>query len=124
MLMSCQTREEEEEERRSPDDNLELTGIVLTRNSSSSDHSKMKLSVCVLFLSCLVLAAAFPAPREERLQGLLTKLEDLVVGIGEQLEMEMDKRDQAEDTDLAMEEELLEMEMAKRQPPPKTSHRG
>ncbi|CAH1239376.1 Hypp5815 [Branchiostoma lanceolatum] len=65
----------------------------------------MKLSVCVLFLGCLVLAAAFPAPREERLQGLLAELEDLVVGIGEQLEMEMDKRDQVDDDEDMLDED-------------------
>ncbi|KAI8486050.1 hypothetical protein Bbelb_361500 [Branchiostoma belcheri] len=39
----------------------------------------MKLSVCLLFLGCLVLVAeAMSEPREEDLQGLLTELEDLV----------------------------------------------
>ncbi|XP_078657120.1 uncharacterized protein LOC144903151 [Branchiostoma floridae x Branchiostoma belcheri] len=47
----------------------------------------MKLSVCLLFLGCLVLAAAaLPAKRQEMpppydLEGLLTKLEDLVDGL-------------------------------------------
>ncbi|KAI8516920.1 hypothetical protein Bbelb_055010 [Branchiostoma belcheri] len=49
----------------------------------------MKMSVCLLFLGCLVLTAAFPAPREEDLQGLLTKLGDLV---DELKEVRMEKR--------------------------------
>ncbi|CAH1273299.1 Hypp5080 [Branchiostoma lanceolatum] len=60
----------------------------------------MKLPVCVLFLGCLVLAAAFPAPREEELDGLLTELRDVVASLAElQLQeagMQMEKRiDQA-----------------------------
>ncbi|XP_078587512.1 regulator of microtubule dynamics protein 1-like isoform X2 [Branchiostoma floridae x Branchiostoma japonicum] len=42
---------------------------------SSPDHLKMKLTVCVIFFDFLVLTAAFPALREEGLQGLLTELE-------------------------------------------------
>ncbi|CAH1249895.1 Hypp8712 [Branchiostoma lanceolatum] len=48
---------------------------------SLPDQWKMKLSVCVLFLGCLVLAAAIPAPREEGLQALRDRLEDLVTDI-------------------------------------------
>ncbi|XP_066291756.1 uncharacterized protein [Branchiostoma lanceolatum] len=77
--------------------------------SSSPDHSKMKLSVCVLFLGCLVLAAAFPAPREEGLQALRDKLEDLVTGIEALQEAAMEKREQAEE-DLLAEDEDLEAE--------------
>ncbi|XP_078597473.1 uncharacterized protein LOC144873732 [Branchiostoma floridae x Branchiostoma japonicum] len=76
----------------------------------------MKVTLSVLFLACVVLAAAIPAPREEGLQGLLTEIKDMVAGIEEQLEMEMGKRDQAdEDEDLEAEaEDLQEMEMEKR----------
>ncbi|KAI8498561.1 hypothetical protein Bbelb_237630 [Branchiostoma belcheri] len=49
---------------------------------------KMKLSVCLPFLGCLVLATAIPVPRQD-LQGLLTELED---GLEELLEVEMEKR--------------------------------
>ncbi|XP_078698118.1 uncharacterized protein LOC144925819 [Branchiostoma floridae x Branchiostoma belcheri] len=49
----------------------------------------MKLSVCLPFLGCLVLATAIPVPRHEDLQGLLTELED---GLEELLEVEMEKR--------------------------------
>ncbi|CAH1252338.1 Hypp9257 [Branchiostoma lanceolatum] len=53
----------------------------------------MKLSVCVLFLGCLlVLAAAIPAEDEEDLQGLLTELEDMVDQIGELQEVGMENR--------------------------------
>ncbi|XP_066291757.1 uncharacterized protein [Branchiostoma lanceolatum] len=69
----------------------------------------MKLSVCVLFLGCLVLAAAFPAPREEGLQALRDKLEDLVTGIEALQEAAMEKREQAEE-DLLAEDEDLEAE--------------
>ncbi|XP_035675813.1 uncharacterized protein LOC118415366 [Branchiostoma floridae] len=76
----------------------------------------MKVTLSVLFLACVVLAAAIPAPREEGLQGLLTEIKDMVAGIEEQLDMEMGKRDQAdEDEDLEAEaEDLQEMEMEKR----------
>ncbi|CAH1273069.1 Hypp5037 [Branchiostoma lanceolatum] len=69
----------------------------------------MKLSVCVLFLGCLVLAAAIPAPREEGLQALRDKLEDLVAGIEALQEAAMEKREQAEE-DLLAEDEDLEAE--------------
>ncbi|KAI8500480.1 hypothetical protein Bbelb_220460 [Branchiostoma belcheri] len=54
----------------------------------------MKLSVCLLFLGCLVLVTeAIPAPREEDLQGLLTQLEDLVDELeGAVAEAGMEKR--------------------------------
>ncbi|KAI8506550.1 hypothetical protein Bbelb_159770 [Branchiostoma belcheri] len=54
----------------------------------------MKLSVCLLFLGCLVLAvAAMPADREEDLQGLLTELEDLANELHVDVaEVGMDKR--------------------------------
>ncbi|XP_019647737.1 PREDICTED: uncharacterized protein LOC109488037 [Branchiostoma belcheri] len=50
----------------------------------------MKLSVCLPFLGCLVLATAIPVPRHEDLQGLLTELED---GLEELLEVEMENRE-------------------------------
>ncbi|XP_019628124.1 PREDICTED: uncharacterized protein LOC109472712 [Branchiostoma belcheri] len=54
----------------------------------------MKLSVCLLFLGCLVLVTeAIPAPREEDLQGLLTELEDSVDELeGAVAEAGMEKR--------------------------------
>ncbi|KAI8494852.1 hypothetical protein Bbelb_274570 [Branchiostoma belcheri] len=59
----------------------------------------MKLSVCLLFLGCLVLAAAaMPADREEDLQGLLTKLGELVDVLEDLDELEMEKRGSAFDT--------------------------
>ncbi|XP_078603014.1 uncharacterized protein LOC144877032 [Branchiostoma floridae x Branchiostoma japonicum] len=74
----------------------------------------MKISMCLVLLGCLALAAAFPAPREEGLQGLLTEIKDMVAGIEEQMEME--KRDQPdEDEDLEAEaEDLRELELKKR----------
>ncbi|XP_078597343.1 uncharacterized protein LOC144873660 [Branchiostoma floridae x Branchiostoma japonicum] len=74
----------------------------------------MKLTISVLFLACVVLAAAIPAPREEGLQDLLTEIKDMVAGIEEHLAME--KRDQAdEDEDLeAKAEDLQDLEMEKR----------
>ncbi|XP_066285845.1 uncharacterized protein [Branchiostoma lanceolatum] len=66
----------------------------------------MKLSVCVLFLGCLVLAAAFPAPREEGLQALRDQLEDLLAGIEDLEEAAMEKREQAEEDLLAEDEDL------------------
>ncbi|XP_078597345.1 uncharacterized protein LOC144873662 [Branchiostoma floridae x Branchiostoma japonicum] len=71
----------------------------------------MKLTISVLFLACVVLAAAVPAPREEGLQGLLTEIKDMVAGIEE-----LEKRDQAdEDEELEAEaEDLQDMEMEKR----------
>ncbi|XP_078686848.1 uncharacterized protein LOC144919324 [Branchiostoma floridae x Branchiostoma belcheri] len=53
----------------------------------------MKLSVCLLFLGCLVLVTdAIAEPREEDLQGLLTELKDLVDEL-EVAEVGMEKRD-------------------------------
>ncbi|XP_066269604.1 uncharacterized protein [Branchiostoma lanceolatum] len=81
----------------------------------------MKLSVCVLFLGCLVLAAAFPAPREEGLQALRDQLEGLLAGIEDLQEAAMEKREQAEEDLLAEDEDLeaeaeepQEVEMGKR----------
>ncbi|XP_078661074.1 uncharacterized protein LOC144905337 isoform X1 [Branchiostoma floridae x Branchiostoma belcheri] len=52
----------------------------------------MKLTVCLLFLGCLVLVAeAIAEPREEDLQGLLAELEDLVDEL-EVAEVGMEKR--------------------------------
>ncbi|XP_019627155.1 PREDICTED: uncharacterized protein LOC109472027 isoform X1 [Branchiostoma belcheri] len=57
----------------------------------------MKLSVCLLFLGCLVLVAeAMSEPREEDLQDLLTELEDLVDEL-EVTELGMEKRNQVRD---------------------------
>ncbi|CAH1244244.1 Hypp7233 [Branchiostoma lanceolatum] len=52
----------------------------------------MKLTVCVLFLGCLVLAAAFPAPREEDLVGDLEDLVDGLEELGVEMEVDMAKR--------------------------------
>ncbi|KAI8483380.1 hypothetical protein Bbelb_388430 [Branchiostoma belcheri] len=57
----------------------------------------MKLTVCLLFLGCLVLVAeAIPEPREEDLQDLLTELEDLVDEL-EVAEVRMEKRESYEE---------------------------
>jgi len=70
----------------------------------------MKLALCgVLFLCCVVLAAAVPARREEE---LLSDLKDLVAGLKEDLQVEMEMRDQEADEDML---DLQEMELEKRQ---------
>ncbi|XP_019631162.1 PREDICTED: uncharacterized protein LOC109475063 [Branchiostoma belcheri] len=57
----------------------------------------MKLSVCLLFLGCLVIVAeSMSEPREEDLQGLLTELEDLVDEL-EVAEVRMEKRESYEE---------------------------
>ncbi|XP_078587511.1 regulator of microtubule dynamics protein 1-like isoform X1 [Branchiostoma floridae x Branchiostoma japonicum] len=63
---------------------------------SSPDHLKMKLTVCVIFFDFLVLTAAFPALREEGLQGLLTELEITLKKATEKLKPEVltDLKDQ------------------------------
>ncbi|XP_035687236.1 uncharacterized protein LOC118423258 [Branchiostoma floridae] len=71
--------------------------------------SKMKLALCgALFLCCVVLAAAVPSRREEE---LLSDLEDLVAGLKENLEVEMEMRDQEADEGML---DLQELEMEKR----------
>ncbi|XP_078588919.1 uncharacterized protein LOC144869447 isoform X1 [Branchiostoma floridae x Branchiostoma japonicum] len=64
----------------------------------------MKLTTCVLF-GLLALAVAMPAPRKADMQGLLSDLRDLVAGIKEELEVEMEKRDQT-DEDMPAEEDM------------------